>query len=88
VGEEKPMNTYNINMQSVNTSKAYYGVEIEQLKGMMKKMYHDGKVYLVAWSYMPKDLEAQHILNHSAHYQMKLNWEEFFAREMHKLNNK
>ena len=82
------MNIYNIKMDNLTYTKGYYGVDVDKLGAMMQKMYHDGKVYLVAWSYMPKDLQAEHALRNSAQYQMKRNWEQFFDREMYKLNNK
>ena len=82
------MNVYNIKMDNLTYTKGYYGVSTEQLSAMMQKMYADGKLYLVAWSYMDKDIEAQHILSDSPQYQLKRNWEEFFEREMYRLNTK
>ena len=35
----------------------------KNLSAMMQKMYHDGKVCLIAWSYLDKDIQAEHILS-------------------------
>lgn len=82
------MNVYNIKMDNLTYTKGYYGASPENLSAMMQKMYHDGKVCLIAWSYLDKDIQAEHILRDSAHYKMKCNWEQFFEREMWKLYNK